>query len=959
MYRKMLICVLTLVFGLAGWARAGDITSNLEGYWRLNEGQGQWAYDSSGNGKDAVFGTDENPGPDDPNWFVPDWGGFALYFDGNSFLRTPPLFDIGTGEVTVMWLVQQTDPVGYQYILANKNNFNDNFFRIGFNENDGRLRIYTEQGGNAHIAVVTDESFTGKWLWGCVTRSGDVGTLYIDGEFKQNFDTMPGDLGLGESNWWIGCPGSETSTQKFRGYLDEIRVYSRALTAEDVATLWDGFMNRYDYASVIYPTNGQEDVPRDSVQLSWTSGKSAQTHDVYVGAVFNDVNEASTTHPLSVSVTEGLDVNSLSLDRLDFGTTYYWRVDEVNDTDSDSPWKGDIWQFTTEAFAVSVFDISVTASGADRGTDPNRTIDGSGLNANGQHSTLGADMWQKTITNNMPQPWIQYAFDEPHKLHQLHVWNNNSQYEKLLGYGIKEALIAYSLDGQTWIELKTVELAQATSQANYTGEDILLNEIVAQFVRITAMSNWSQNKYNTYGLSEVRFDAIPTFARELSPTDGTVVSGTEVTLDWRNGREAAEHLAYLDVNENLDKVQASDPASLASTFAAEGAYDSYTASGLDLSQTYVWKVVEVNEAQTPSTYTSPIQSFTIADYLVLDDMESYENTENLPWMTWADGYEVLDNGSLVGADPALNDYSPETEVVHSGSQSLPIWIDNATTASYSEATRSFTPSENWTKFGITTMSLFVRKGDLNMGGSLYVKINNNKFPLVDGSTYPAGYDPGWVQYVVDLTAMNISSVTSVAVGVEGAGTHSVIYVDDIHLYAGAPVLTTMTLIGSVIEAESGAITGPFEIWNDSNASGGQYIVVPNGSTPNSNNSPVSSDNGWAVYTLDIPTDGDYVLAFLGLNGIAGDNDDSFWINIPGAIHNDAVQHPEGLGWLRNNNIFDGPQDSIVWDLVHEDYDDVTDPVVFTLTAGQHELHISHREDGTGLDAIAILAVNRN
>jgi hypothetical protein len=795
-----------------------------------------------------------------------------------------------------------------------------------------------------HVAMTVDFS-NGQWI------------LYVDSANPTitNISGFTGNVSQADNPLSIGVRGSNTSPL-FDGLIDDVRLYSGVINEAEILKLFTG---AFGTAEDPEPTNGAPDIPRDGVILSWKPGLYASTHNVYFGTVFNDVNLADTANPLSASVIEGWDVNSLSLDRLDFSTTYYWRVDEVNDIYPDSPWKGDVWSFTIEPEAIPVVDISVTASNADSGKGAEKTIDGSGLSASGQHSTLGTDMWQTTITDNMPQPQIQYAFDMPYKLHQLHVWNHNGQYEKLLGYGIKEALIEYSLDGQTWTEFETVELAQATSQANYTGEDIPLNEIVAQFVRITANSNWSQNKYRTYGLSEVRFEAIPTSARELSPADGTVVSGIEVTFDWRNGRQAAEHQVYLDVNENLDLVQTSAPASLATTFAAQGSYDNYTASGLDLAQTYVWKVVEVNEAQTPSTFTSPIQGFTTPDYMVLDDMESYDNLASLPWMTWADGYEVAGNGSTVGADPAINDYSPETGVVHSGSQSLPIWIDNTTTALYSEATRTFDPSENWTKFRITTLSLFVRKGDLDMGGSLYVKINNNKVPLVDSGPYPAGFDPGWVQYAVDLTAMNVSSVTSLVVGVEGAGAMGVIYVDDIRLYAGSPELTTLTLIGSVIEAESGVLTGPFEIRDDPNASGGQYIIVPNGSIPNSNDKPVSYGNGWAVYTLDIPADGDYVIAFLGLNEVAGDNDDSFWVNIPGAIHNDAVQHPEGLGWLQNNNIFDGPQDSIVWDLVRDDYDDVTDPVVFTLTAGPHELQISHREDGTGLDAIAILAVNRN
>lgn len=34
---------------------------------------------------------------------------------------------------------------------------------------------------------------------------------------------------------------------------------------------------------------------------------------------------------------------------LEFATTYYWRIDEVNETDPSKPCKGDIWSFTTAA----------------------------------------------------------------------------------------------------------------------------------------------------------------------------------------------------------------------------------------------------------------------------------------------------------------------------------------------------------------------------------------------------------------------------------------------------------------------------------------------------------------------------------------------------------------------------------------------------------------------------------
>jgi hypothetical protein len=946
MYKKCHIGVLIVLMMTSITLAQDEIHEGLIGYWKFDENQGDTANDSSGFGNTGTL-------TNTPVWTQGKLGS-ALSFDGsyvdcgleagNGITDTLTLAAWININVFRDWaaIVIKGVSGGAPYGMYTGINGELKFMA-------NNLTVANAKGGQA-IMTSTAKMTTGVWNHVAVTFGNNTVCLYINGELTDTFETKI-VIGSREQSLIIGANLVIWADMYYRGLIDEVLIYDRALSPVEIKRTMVGIDSATAYAPA--PANHESDIVRDGLTLTWRPGYKTTSHDVYFGTVLADVENATVNASFDSLLRAGYDANSIGLPRLTFDKTYYWRVDEA--TSNGSKTKGEIWQFTVEPFAVPVVDISVTASGADSGKDPNKTIDGSGLNAYGQHSTLLGDMWQTTITDT--QPWIQYAFDEPHKLYQLHVWNHNSQYEKLLGYGIKEALIENSLDGQTWTELKTVELAQASGQANYTGEDIPLNEIVAKFVKITANSNWGQNKYKTYGLSEVRFEAIPTFARELSPAGGAVVSGTEVTLEWRNGREAAQHKVYLDVEANLDLVQASAPASLGITMEAQGAYDSYTASDLDLAQTYVWKVLEVNEAQTPSTYASPIQSFTTSDYLVLDDMESYNNIENLPWMTWADGYEVPGNGSLVGADPVLNDFSPETEVVHSGSQSLPIWIDN-TTASYSEATRSFAPSENWTLFGITTLSLFVRVAD-NMGGSLYVKINNNKVPLAESGPYPAGFDPGWVQYAVDLTAMNVSSVTSLAVGVEGAGAMSVIYVDDIRLYAGSPELTTLTLIGSVIEAESGALTGPWEIRDDPNASGGQYIIIPKGVIPNATDKPASSSNGWAVYTLNIPADGDYIVALRGLNEVAGDTDDSLWFNIPGAILNDAVQAPQSPGWLLNENLFDGPQGSIVWDLVHDDYDDVTDPVVFTLTAGPHELQISHREDGTGLDAIAILAVNRN
>ena len=132
-------------------------------------------------------------------------------------------------------------------------------------------------------------------------------------------------------------------------------------------------------------------------------------------------------------------------------------------------------------------------------------------------------------------------------------------------------------------------------------------------------------------------------------------------------------------------------------------------------------------------------------------------------------------------------------------------------------------------------------------------------------------------------------------------------------------------------------------------------MVPNGAG-GSTDEPAAPADGWAVYTIDIPTDGDYQIAFLGMNQVPGsDSDDSLWLNIPGMIVNDPEHHASGF--MRCNGVMNGPECKMVWDFARDDVSGTTDPVVFTLMAGQHELQISRREDGTGLDAIAIFAVD--
>jgi hypothetical protein len=100
------------------------------------------------------------------------------------------------------------------------------------------------------------------------------------------------------------------------------------------------------------PKNGAVEVARDAV-LSWMAGIYSYTHNVYFGTDANDVNEATVDDPRGVLVGQSLTNASYTPDNiLDFGQTYYWRVDEVNDLDPNSPWKGKLWNFTVVNYVV-------------------------------------------------------------------------------------------------------------------------------------------------------------------------------------------------------------------------------------------------------------------------------------------------------------------------------------------------------------------------------------------------------------------------------------------------------------------------------------------------------------------------------------------------------------------------------------------------------------------------------
>ena len=98
------------------------------------------------------------------------------------------------------------------------------------------------------------------------------------------------------------------------------------------------------------PADGALDV-KPTVVLSWDAGAVAASHEVYFGTDADAVANATTASP-EYKGPKALGEESYDPGKLILETTYYWRIDEVNGVNPDSPWIGNVWSFTTGDFFV-------------------------------------------------------------------------------------------------------------------------------------------------------------------------------------------------------------------------------------------------------------------------------------------------------------------------------------------------------------------------------------------------------------------------------------------------------------------------------------------------------------------------------------------------------------------------------------------------------------------------------
>jgi len=319
---------------------AADAPADLVAHLRFDEGSGSVASDTSGNGNDGALNGD-------PQW-VAGYVGGALEFDGSG--DYVEMARVVQDDFTLMaWI--RTDTPGLSLGAQGYQGSGLIWSDVGGVANDFILAVLGTKlsffCGNPDLSVNSDTDIvTGQWVHVAATRSAqqqEIG-IYIDGQHENTIaHTNTGPLNALDT---IAIGGNVLDSRYYTGLVDDVQLYDNVLLQAEILSAMQGEPWPYAYG----PNPAEGALHADTwVTLSWMPGQLAVSHDVYLGDDFDAVNDGTGDtfrgNQGSTFFVAGFPGFTYP-EGLAPGTTYYWRIDEVNEANPDSPWKGEVWSFS-------------------------------------------------------------------------------------------------------------------------------------------------------------------------------------------------------------------------------------------------------------------------------------------------------------------------------------------------------------------------------------------------------------------------------------------------------------------------------------------------------------------------------------------------------------------------------------------------------------------------------------
>jgi hypothetical protein len=313
---------------------------DLAGWWTLDEGKGTTAIDWSGHGGHGTL-------IGGPQWVDGFYGG-ALSFTGTGqYLNCGTAAADITGDFTLAtWIKMAPANSGkYMGIAGRLNGVYQGFGLVRHSSDVLRMWVGDGTTDLAKSAVSSDATYADtEWHHVAAVHEGQANRLFVDG--KKQVGTTNVTLVPNPEFFHIGRQYSHMDDRYFNGLIDDVRVYSKAMTEEQINQVLAG---NPLVASSPTPGIGAIVDVGSADALSWSAGAGAISHDVYFGTDRKAVAEADKNSPEFKGNQPGASFSLSGLVAFG-GGDYYWRIDEVEA--GGQVHTGYVWKFTVPAFLI-------------------------------------------------------------------------------------------------------------------------------------------------------------------------------------------------------------------------------------------------------------------------------------------------------------------------------------------------------------------------------------------------------------------------------------------------------------------------------------------------------------------------------------------------------------------------------------------------------------------------------
>ncbi|MFQ6026689.1 MAG: LamG-like jellyroll fold domain-containing protein [Dehalococcoidia bacterium] len=309
---------------------SADLSSGLLAHWKLDETTGAIASDASGNGHDGTL-------INGPLW-VPAVEGNGLEYDRsqNQTVRVDhsALLNTGSNSFSIALWVQYTSSDDADLIRKGSTNTASDWYKVEIREGN-RISFNLNTSQKSSTSLTTSSSYDdGQWHHVAAVRdvAGDRLSLYIDGVELEN-DSDPGGSINNSANLAIGSKDT-LDDDFYDGVLDDVRLYGRALSAQEVSDLFNGNTgggDPNDTTPPSAPTNLVATANGEDVDLSWSAADDADSgvtsyniyRDTTPGTQKNLIDTLADSSPVGTTINYTDNTTNPA-------TTYYYEVAAVD-----------------------------------------------------------------------------------------------------------------------------------------------------------------------------------------------------------------------------------------------------------------------------------------------------------------------------------------------------------------------------------------------------------------------------------------------------------------------------------------------------------------------------------------------------------------------------------------------------------------------------------------------------